>query len=110
VAPDNVGRWLPAAIRAGCAVAFHADGRSVTPYAVWADGARSRSLLRRAEERRCDRAQSFYFDGLIGGSGAQITKPMFDDGTHGDAVAATASGRSRCVSMWPSPVALYDGC
>ena len=31
--------------------------------------------------------QLSYFDGLVGGNRAQIVKPMYDDGTHGDAVA-----------------------
>jgi hypothetical protein len=86
---------------------------SVTPYAVWSDDVDHPITVTARTENSAANIQLAlsYFDGLVGGSGAQITAPMYDDGTHGDAVAHDG--------VWtltfalgiaaPTQLRLYDG-
>ena len=73
----------------GVVASFTLQDVEASPYAVWADELSSRSITVKARSTTTGNAalQLSYFDGLIGGSGAQIVKPMYDDGTHGDAMA-----------------------
>jgi hypothetical protein len=85
----------------------------VAPYAVWADTVRAQPLAVTARTKSVGAIglSLSYFDGLIGGSGTQITKPMFDDGTHGDAVAADGiwTLALRLDVHEPAVLRLYDG-
>jgi hypothetical protein len=71
------------------AASFTLQNVSVAPYAVWSDDVdHPITVTARTANTTGDLTLTLsYFDGLIGGSGAQIVAPMFDDGTHGDAVA-----------------------
>ncbi len=73
----------------GVVASFTLQDVEATPYAVWADELPTRSITVKARSTTTGNValQLAYFDGLVGGSGAQIVKPMYDDGTHGDAVA-----------------------
>jgi len=71
------------------AASFTLNDVSVAPYAVWSDdvGHPITVTARTANSTGDIRLTLSYFDGLVGGSGAQIAASMYDDGTHGDAVA-----------------------
>ena len=97
----------------GVVASFTLQDVEASPYAVWADELTTRSITVKARSTTTGNAalQLSYFDGLVGGSGAQIVKPMFDDGTHGDAIAHDG--------IWtltfplelaePAQLRLYDG-
>jgi hypothetical protein len=86
---------------------------SVAPYAVWSDAVDHPITVTARTANTTGNLQLTlsYFDGLVGGSGAQIVAPMYDDGTHGDATAHDG--------VWtltfalgiapPSQMRLYDG-
>jgi len=92
---------------------FTLEDVQVTPYAVWADALHSQQITVTARTKSVGNIKLTlsYFDALVGGSGAQITKPMFDDGTHGDAVAADGvwSLAFHVEVAEPSVLRLYDG-
>ena len=80
---------------------------------MWADALGSQPVTIEARTQAAGHValQLSYFDGLVGGSGAQIVRPMFDDGTHGDEVAGDgvwtltfALGLAQ-----PDQLRLYDG-
>ena len=73
----------------GVVASFTLQDVEASPYAVWADELTTRSITVKARSTTTGNAALHlsYFDGLVGGSGAQIIKPMYDDGTHGDAIA-----------------------
>ena len=95
------------------AASFTLKDVSVAPYAVWSDDLDHPITVtaRTANTTGSIGLTLSYFDGLIGGSGAQISAPMYDDGTHGDAVAHDG--------VWtltfalgvaaPTQLRLYDG-
>ena len=97
----------------GVAATFTLQDVEVTPYALWADEVASRPITVKARTKSTGNVTLTlaYFDALVDGTGAQIVKPMFDDGTHGDAVARDG--------IWtlsfplelsePSRLRLYDG-
>lgn len=83
------------------------------PYAVWSDAAATQPITIKARTQISGNValQLSYFDGLVGGGGAQIVKPMFDDGTHGDAVAHDGVWTLTFVLGLapPNELRLYDG-
>lgn len=92
---------------------FTLQNVKAAPYAVWADALGSQPVTIEARTQAAAHValQLSYFDGLVGGSGAQIVRPMFDDGTHGDEVAGDgvwtltfALGLAQ-----PGQLRLYDG-
>jgi hypothetical protein len=92
---------------------FTLQNVKAAPYAVWADALGSQPVTIEARTQAAGHValQLSYFDGLVGGSGAQIVRPMFDDGTHGDEVAGDgvwtltfALGLAQ-----PGQLRLYDG-
>jgi len=97
----------------GVTATFTLQDVEVTPYAVWADEVSSRQITVKARTKSTGNVTLTlaYFDALIDGSGTQLVKPMFDDGTHGDAIARDG--------IWtlsfplelsePSRLRLYDG-
>ena len=86
---------------------------SVAPYAVWNDDVDHPITVtaRTANTTGNIQLTLSYFDGLVGGSGAQITAPMYDDGTHGDAVAHDGVWTLTFALGIAPPTALrlYDG-
>lgn len=73
----------------GVIASFTLQDVEVTPYAVWADELSKRTITVKARSTTTGNValQLSYFDGLVGGSGAQIVKAMYDDGTNGDQIA-----------------------
>ncbi len=86
---------------------------AASPYAVWADALSTQPITITARTQIIGKValQLAYFDGLVDGSGTQIVKPMFDDGTHGDEVAADGVWSLTFVLglTEPSRLRLYDG-
>jgi len=97
----------------GVAATFTLQDVEVAPYAVWADEVSSRQITIKARTKGTGNVTLTltYFDGLIDGTGAQIVKPMFDDGTHGDAIARDGVWTLRfpLELSEPSRLRLYDG-
>ncbi len=73
----------------GVVASFTLQDVEATPYAVWADELSKRTITVKARSTTTGNValQLSYFDGLVGGSGAQIVKAMYDDGTNGDQIA-----------------------
>lgn len=85
----------------------------VSPYAIWADELASRPITVRARATRLGEVEFrlSYFDGLAGGSGAHITRALYDDGTHGDTTAGDGVWTLTFVLGLSEPghLRLYDG-
>ncbi len=81
---SNGGNTAPGAI-----ASFTLQDVEASPYAVWDDELSARPITVKARTTTTGNValQLLYFDGLVDGSGTQIVKPMFDDGTHGDETA-----------------------
>ncbi len=62
------------------------SGIAVTPYAVWADELPNVTVTVTARATLAAGAHLAlsYFDGLVGATGSQLRRTMYDDGTHGD--------------------------
>lgn len=106
--PPSNGSTAP-----GVTASFTLQNVEASPYAVWADALATQAITVKAHTKITGNVALTlsYFDGLVGGDGAQIVKPMFDDGTHGDEVAGDgvwtltfALGLAE-----PSRLRLYDG-
>ncbi len=98
---------------AGAAATLSLHDIQATPYALFTDEMTDRVITVTARTQSTGQiALSLnYFDGLVGGSGAQISRSMYDDGTHGDAVAADGIwSRSFTLDVGAPPtLRLYDG-
>ena len=92
---------------------FTLQNVEAAPYAVWADALATQPVTIKAHTQATAHValQLSYFDGLVGGSGAQIVKPMFDDGTHGDEVAGDGIWTLTFTLglAQPNELRLYDG-
>ncbi len=108
-APSNAsGNTAPSPL-----AAFTLEDVEASPYAIWDDelGTRPITIRARTTQATGDVALRLaYFDALVGGSGAQIVEPMYDDGTHGDAVAHDGTWTLTFVPALATPGALrlYD--
>jgi hypothetical protein len=108
VAPGPNGNPAP-----GVTAEYTLDNVEVAPYAIWADAVASQSITVKAHTKTVGniRLTLSYFDGLVGGAGARVVRSMFDDGTHGDEVAADGIWSLTFVFALnePSQLRLYDG-
>ena len=83
----------------------------ISSYALWADELASVPVVVKVREQGSTAPQVSYFDGLVGGTGAHLNHPMFDDASHGDEVAGdgiwTLSFTLDLAE--PATLRLYDG-
>ena len=97
----------------GVAASFTLQDVEVAPYAVWADALATQPITVKVRTKVTGNValSLSYFDGLIDGSGAQIVKRMFDDGTHGDEIAGDGVWTLTFTLNLsePSQLRLYDG-
>ncbi len=109
-APGSVASGSPAPTPPST---FLLESIRVAPYAIWADELASRAVTVTARTRgvRGLRFQLSYFDGLVGGTGAHIERPMYDDGSHGDRVAGDGVWTLSFTMDLAEPMELrrYDG-
>lgn len=93
--------------------AFVLESVQVAPYAIWADEIATRSVTVSARTNGSAglRLELSYFDGLDGATGAHVTRPMYDDGSHGDRVAGDGEWTLSLVMALAEPPTLrrYDG-
>jgi hypothetical protein len=85
----------------------------VEPYAVWSDEIGSMPVTVTVRTRDDDGIELAleYFDGLVGGSGLARTVRLYDDGSHGDAVAGDGAWTRTFVPdvSEPAELRLYGG-
>lgn len=103
----------PGGVAAGDGGAFVLVDAEVNPYAVWSDEVASTPItvtVRTRDDEGVELALE-YFDGLAGGSGLARSARLYDDGSHGDAVAADGVWTRTFVPDVSEPVELrlYEG-
>jgi hypothetical protein len=107
-APVTSGNPAP-----GTPATFTLDRVQVAPYAIWADAIAGQTVTVTARTTSAAdvNLSLAYFDALVGGSGRRIVEPMYDDGSHGDAVARDGVfTRSLTLDVAdPTLLRLYDG-
>jgi len=107
-APSSTGNPAP-----GVQATFTLDRVQVSPYAIFSDEIASRSITvtARTTSSADIHLSLAYFDELVGGSGRRIVEPMFDDGSHGDAVAGDGVFTRALLLEVAEPqlLRLYDG-
>ena len=97
----------------GVAASFTLQNVEASPYAVWSDALATQPITVKAHTKATGHVALTlsYFDGLVDGTGAQIVKQMFDDGTHGDDVAGDGVWTLTFTLglTQPGQLRLYDG-
>jgi hypothetical protein len=83
----------------------------ISSYALWSDELASTPLVVEVRESGSTAPEVAYFDGFIGGSGARLVHALFDDGSHGDAIAGDGIWTLSFTLDLAEPAALrlYDG-